>query len=228
MYDLIAFDADDTLWENNLLYLQMEERVKSMLAAYPGAESFSPALAKTESRNLQYFGYGVMSFVLSMVESAVQVTGGRVSADDLNAIVQIGKEMISGEVKLYPGVESTLRALAARYRMILITKGDLLHQMSKVERSGLKSCFVDVHVVVEKDRETYASILAKHGVTPERFLMVGDSMRSDILPVLELGGSAVYVPNGDTWSHERREKPAGFDGCLHEVEQFSQLADLLG
>lgn len=227
MYDLIAFDADDTLWENNILYLQMQERVKKLLSIYPGQDDFDHCLAETESRNLQYFGYGVMSFVLSMVETAVKITGGRVSGAEIESIVTIAKEMISGEVILYPQVEPTLRALSSRYRMILITKGDLLHQQSKVDRSGLKPYFSDVHVVVEKNPETYSEILVKHGIPASRFLMVGDSMRSDILPVLELGGAAVFVPNGDTWTHERREKPAGFDGRLHEVDHFSMLTELL-
>ena len=164
MFDLIAFDADDTLWENNLLYLQVRDRYIQILAKYELAVSIEDFVEETEVHNLGYYGYGVMSFILSLIEAAIKMTGGRVSAEDIAAILAIGKEMITTEVRLYANVEATLRELSGRYRMILITKGDLAHQQSKVSRSGLQQYFEEVVVVPVKNREIYAGILEKHGI----------------------------------------------------------------
>ena len=227
MFDLIAFDADDTLWENNALYLQSRDRCKDILAKYTLTGPFEERLDETEVGNLQYFGYGAMSFILSMIETAVEITGEQVSAADIRAIVAIAKNMIAAEVRLYDDSEPTLRQLARQQRLILITKGDLLHQQSKVERSGLRSFFQAVEVVADKTPAVYAALLDKYGVAPARFLMVGDSMRSDMLPVLGLGGYAVFVPNTDTWSHEKMAPPQGYSGRFFELERLSQLPDLL-
>jgi putative hydrolase of the HAD superfamily len=227
MFDLIAFDADDTLWENNALYLQTTRRFKEILSGYTLTGPVETYLEATESRNLQFFGYGVMSFVLSLIEAAVDLTGGQVSAAHIHELVQWGKQMIAAEVLLYEDAEATLARIAGRYRLILITKGDLLHQQSKVEHSGLGRFFSEVHVVADKTPAIYAAILEKHAVDPQCFLMVGDSMRSDILPVLELGGRAIYVPNDQTWTHERRQPPQGYDGRYFEVERLGLLPALL-
>ena len=227
MFDLIAFDADDTLWENNALYLQTQARFKEILSAYTLTGAVQPYLEATESRNLQFFGYGVMSFILSLIEAAVDLTGGQVSAAHIHELVQWGKQMIAAEVKLYEDAEQTLAQVSGRYPLILITKGDLLHQQSKVENSGLGRYFREVHVVADKTPAIYASILEKYGVEPQRFLMVGDSMRSDILPVLELGANAIFVPNDQTWTHEHRPAPQGADGRYFEVERLGLLPALL-
>jgi putative hydrolase of the HAD superfamily len=227
MFDLIAFDADDTLWENNALYLQARDRFKDILAKYPLSASVEERLEETEVANLKYFGFGAMSFILSMIETGVDITAGQVSAADIKAIVAIAKDMIAAEVRLYEDSEPTLAQLSRQQRLILITKGDLLHQQSKVERSGLRSYFQAVEVVADKTPAVYTALLDKYGVSPAHFLMVGDSMRSDMLPVLGLGGFAVFVPNADTWTHEKMEPPQGFEGRFFELERLSQLPDLL-
>jgi putative hydrolase of the HAD superfamily len=227
MFDLIAFDADDTLWENNLLYIQAQDRFKEILSHYAVSDSIDNLLEKIETQNLKYYGYGVTSFVFSLLETAIEITGERISAADIRVILGIAKEMISTQVRLYDDVDLTLRTLAERYRMVLITKGDLLHQQSKVSNSGLRVFFHEVNVVVDKTPQIYAELLKRYGVSPSRFLMIGDSMRSDILPVLELGGWGVYVPNNFTWSHEKREPPTGFDGRYFEVERLGLLPALL-
>jgi len=227
MFDLIAFDADDTLWENNALYLQVQEKFKHILAGYGVSDSIDQQLEETEVRNLAFYGYGVMSFILSLIELGIQLTGGCISAADTSAILAMGKEIIATEVQLYQHAEPALVELSKRYRLVLITKGELTHQLSKISQSGLRQYFSEVEVVPDKTRAIYATILAKHSVQPSRFLMVGDSLRSDILPVLELGGWAVFVPNDFTWTHEKGQLPQGFQGRFFELEHLGQLPTLL-
>jgi len=227
MFDLIAFDADDTLWENNSLYIEAREKFKQILARYGVTDPIDDRLDEIEEGNLPYFGYGVMSFVLSMVEAGVEATGGRISGNDAGAIIGLAKDMITRKVQLFEDAEPTLRAVARRYHLILITKGDLAHQQSKVAQSGLAPFFSEVHVVADKTRAVYSDILARHRVAAERFLMVGNSIRADILPVLELGGWGVYVPYDLTWSHEMVDLPQGYDGRFFEVDHLALLPGLL-
>jgi putative hydrolase of the HAD superfamily len=229
MYDLIAFDADDTLWENNSLYIEAQGKFKQILAPYGVGDTLDALFDRVEIGNLSYFGYGVMSFTLSLIEAAIEATSGRVAAADIGKIIALAKGMISSEVQLFEDAEPTLRALSSRYRLILVTKGDLLHQQSKVAQSGLGAYFSEVHVVADKTPGAYAEILKRHGVAAERFLMVGNSLRSDILPVLELGGGGVYVPYAMTWAHEMSELPpaGGYDGRFFEVDRLALLPELL-
>jgi putative hydrolase of the HAD superfamily len=227
MFDLIAFDADDTLWENNALYIAMRERVKRIVARYTDADLMDEQFDEIEVRNLRYYGYGVLSFILSCIEAAIQLSGGRILAADIAEIVGLAKEMFATPLRLYEDAEPTLRQLAQRYSLILITKGDLNHQQTKVAQSGLRQFFRSVEVVPDKTRATYAAILEKLGCDPARFLMVGDSLRSDILPVLELGGHAVYVPNPDTWTHENEELPQGQGERFFQIESLGRLPALL-
>jgi putative hydrolase of the HAD superfamily len=223
MFDLIGFDADDTLWENNALYLQTTEKFSRILAGYGVTLPIDQQLEKTEVGNLAYYGYGVMSFVLSLIEVGIQLTSGRISTADINAILAMGKEMITTQVRLYHHAEPALIGLSQHYRLLMITKGELTHQLSKVAQSGLRQYFSGVEVVPEKNRAVYTEILAKHGVLPERFLMVGDSLRSDVLPVLELGGWAAFVPNDQTWTHEQGQLPLGFQDHFIELENLGML-----
>lgn len=227
MFDLIAFDADDTLWENNSLYLEARDKYKAVLAQAGFPNDIDELLDEIEVRNLKYFGYGVMSFVLSMVETAIEASGGRITGKDIGYILTLAKEMITARVQLFEDAEPTLRVLSRRYPLILITKGDLAHQQSKVAQSGLRPFFSEVHIVADKTRDVYVDILKQHGVPPQRFLMVGNSVRSDILPVLELGGMGVYVPYDLTWTHENSEVPKGFEGRFFEVEHLALLPELL-
>jgi len=223
MFDLIAFDADDTLWENEALYAQAREQFKAVLAKYEIPGSIDDLLDEIEIRNLNFYGYGVMGFVLSLVETGIEITGGRISAADVQSTLALSKKMIAAEVRLLQYAEPTLRELAADNRLMLITKGDLLHQHSKLARSGLKQYFRHIEVVSDKTPEVYTEILIRHGAAPKRFLMVGNSMRSDILPVLEIGGWAVYVPSELTWSHEQSDFPERFVGRCFELEHLGLL-----
>ena len=225
-FDLIAFDADDTLWHNERLYVAAQERFTQLLAQYHDPEWICERLYQTETRNLQHFGYGIKAFALSMLESAVELTEGRLSGPDVKTLIDIAKEMLSAPVELLPYVAETIPALAARYPLMLITKGDLLDQETKIGKSGLGSHFQYIEVVSQKTDETYARLLKKHAITPERFLMVGNSLRSYILPVLELGGSAVHIPYETTWLHEMADSPNGQLG-FYALETMEPLPALI-
>ena len=211
-FDLIGIDGDDTLWHNERDYVGTRERFAQMIARCGVAieqEDLTEAVNRIELQNIQYYGYGVSSFVLSLIETAIQLTDGRVAGGDIAELLVAAKSMLSSQVELFEGAREALEALSADYRLALITKGDLLHQRNKLERSGLGRHFRHVEVVSHKTPEVYRAILERYGVEPSRFLMVGNSPRSDILPVLGLGGLAAYVPAPLSWSHEDDEVPSG-------------------
>jgi putative hydrolase of the HAD superfamily len=213
-FDLIGIDGDDTLWHNERDYVEGRERFAQMVARCGVAveqEDLTEEVNRTELQNIQYYGYGVSSFVLSLIETAIRMTDGRVAGRDIAGLLDVAKSMLTSEVELFEGAREALEALSADCPLALITKGDLLHQRSKLERSGLGRHFRHVEVVSHKTPDVYRAILERHGVEPARFLMVGNSPRSDILPVLDLGGLAVYVPAPLSWSHEQDEVPSGAD-----------------
>lgn len=226
MIDLIAFDADDTLWHNETLYHAVQDRFYALLAPYMEREPLEQELFTTETGNLSYFGYGIKSFALSMIETAVRVSQGRISAADLGQIVEYAREMLRAEVRLLDQVRDTIAALAAREDLMLITKGDLLDQEAKLEHSGLREYFKYFEVVSDKTPERYAALLARYRIDPRGFLMVGNSMRSDILPVLAIGGQAVYIPYALTWAHEQVEPGEG-EKHFYELENIAQLPALV-
>jgi putative hydrolase of the HAD superfamily len=202
MLTTIAFDADDTLWHTEYYYRETEKQYLAMLAAYGVApDEALDVLHRIEIDNLAFFGYGIRGFILSLIEAAIQVTGGQVRAADIQAIVDLGRGMTSHPIRLLEGAEEALTGLAGR-RLLLITKGDVLDQESKIRRSGLAGYFQQVEIIIDKTPEAYAALLARHSITPGSFLMVGNSLRSDIAPVLALGGYAVHVPYPLTWAHE--------------------------
>ena len=229
-FDLIAFDADDTLWHNERSYREGRERFCRLLAGAGvvlSEEAIEAAINRTELTNLEYYGYGVSSFVLSLIETAIDLTDGRIGGADLRGIIVLARHMLTEEVELFAGVRAVLTTLAASYPLMLITKGDLLHQTSKLERSGLRDCFRYVEVVSRKTPGVYAAILARHGVVPDRFLMVGNSLRSDVLPVIEAGGWAVHVPAALSWSHEHADVPAHAEPRCFEVTRLERLCELI-
>lgn len=227
-FDLIAFDADDTLWENEALYRSGRQRLLDILQHYPQATHIDDdVLNDLELRNLPYFGYGIDGFIFSMIEAAIQITDGQIPGRDLLPLLDYAREMVTAEIRVFPQVSETLEMLAGRYRLLLITKGAAHHQKAKVEHSGLKHYFNAVEVVDDKTRDIYASILNRYRVTAEKFIMVGNSMRSDILPVLELGGSAIHIPNQLTWSHEQVDLPVNYKGRYIEINRFELLPDVL-
>jgi putative hydrolase of the HAD superfamily len=227
MLKLIAFDADDTLWHNENIYAMGRERFNEILTRYAPDADVNARLDQTELRNLKYYGYGVMSFTFSLIESAIELTSGKISAQDIKALLDLSKEMITFEVQLFDEVENTLKALSETYPLMLITKGDLLHQQSKIARSGVRDYFRFIEIVSDKSRETYAEIIGRHKLNASSFLMVGNSLRSDILPVLELGGWGVYIPNDLTWSHEMSDPPSGYDGRYIELERLELVPELI-
>ncbi|MGH2536320.1 MAG: HAD family hydrolase [Candidatus Promineifilaceae bacterium] len=201
-FDLIAFDADDTLWHTENHYVRVQAHFRQLLAPYHTAELVDERLFQAEMRNLAYFGYGVKGFVLSLIETAIDLSDGRISGAEVQALIDLAKEMVSAEVELIEGVKPALAAVAERYPLMLITKGDLFEQEAKIERSGLRPYFRSVEIVGDKTRASYTALLARHDLAPAGFLMVGNSLRSDVLPVVALGGRAVYIPYPLTWAHE--------------------------
>ncbi|MBW3663036.1 MAG: HAD family hydrolase [Actinobacteria bacterium] len=211
MVEVIAFDGDDTLWHSESYFVLTQERFAELLAPYVEAERVAQGLLATERRNLDVFGYGVKGFTLSMIETAVAVTDGRVSVDEITTILGWGREMMRHPVELLEGVAETLEQLSRDHRLALVTKGDLFHQESKLAASGLGEIFEHVAIVTEKDPATYRRVVSTLGVEPASFLMVGNSPRSDIAPVLEIGGRAVHIPYHLTWALERAVLPPAHD-----------------
>jgi putative hydrolase of the HAD superfamily len=226
MFDVIAFDADDTLWHNETLYAQAQEQFRRLLAPFADAEQVMQTLYETEMRNLDAYGYGIKGFTLSMIETAIAVTNGRIAAREIETIIGFAREMIAADVRLLEGAAEALAALAPAYDLMLITKGDLLDQERKLARSGLRDYFKQVEIVSQKSSASYQALLQKHAIDPRRFLMVGNSLRSDILPVMAIGGQAVYVPHDLTWAHETVE-PQPHENSYHELAHLGQLPPLL-
>lgn len=202
MIDWIAFDADDTLWRNEEYYLEGRAQFFKILSKYGLDPEDISQFDRFEVENIPYFGYGAMSFILSMIELAIEITEEKIHPGDIQQIIQLGKKMLTHDVVLFRGVGELLDTLSAAYPLMLITKGDLFHQQRKYRASGLSGYFKTLEVVSEKNPEVYGEILQRHGIQPDRFLMIGNSLRSDILPVLELGGWALHLVDHPTWSHE--------------------------
>ncbi len=219
----VGLDADDTLWESEVHFVDVEDRFRELIARYDPSDDVQTHLFAVERHNLQFFGYGVKSFTLSMIETAIQLTDGQVDADDIHRIVTWGKEMMHHPVELLPGVRSTIETLAPEYEIVIITKGDLLHQEAKVAQSGLAELVDGVEVLTEKDPASYRRVLERRQIDPASFLMVGNSVRSDILPVLDLGGHAAHIPHGVTWEYEREHDGDPEVHGYAVLEQFDRL-----
>ena len=199
---LVGFDADDTLWRSQDYFDQAQIDFERIVAGYVDLDDVASRLYTVEKRNLALFGYGVKGMVLSMVEAAVEITEERISAGDLHRIVGLGKSLLQHPVELLDGVREAVQAIAATHPVVLITKGDLFHQEAKVRDSGMADLFRRIEIVSEKDPATYARLFEEFDIAARRFLMVGNSLRSDIAPVVELGGWGVHVPYHTTWAHE--------------------------
>jgi putative hydrolase of the HAD superfamily len=226
MFELIALDADDTLWHNENLYHEARERFREVMAPYE-LDDVDERADHLEVANIDYYGYGVMSFILSLIEAGLDLTGDRLRGEDVRALMDLGKAMLTAEVRLYQTTEEVVSRLAENYNLMVITKGDLLHQHNKVLRSGLGDYFGYVEVLSHKRPEDYAAILKRHKIQPEQFLMVGNSMRSDILPVVELGGWAIYVPSKNTWAHEVAELPEHLGERVFEAQSLGEVPALI-
>ncbi len=226
-FDLLAFDADDTLWHNERLYAEAQMQFRQLLSRYHPPEWIDARLYQTEIRNLEHFGYGIKAFALSMIETAIELTEGRISAAEIGTIVERAHAMLTADVELLPHVAEVLPPLAEHYPLMLVTKGDLLDQEKKISRSGLQECFRWVEIVTDKTQAVYAAILQKHDIPPDRFLMIGNSLRSDILPVLALGAGTVHIPHALTWAHESATPPPEGQPGFYQIEHMGLLPGLL-
>ncbi|HEY0872145.1 MAG TPA: HAD family hydrolase [Vicinamibacterales bacterium] len=224
---LVALDADDTLWHNEPLFTSRREQFCSLLTRYEPAGVPEDQLYEVEMRNLRHFGYGVKGFVLSMIETAIEITGGRIESRDVRQIIEWGREMVSGPIELLEGVGDAVEALAKEYSVILVTKGDLLDQETKLARSGLGHMFQGIEIVSDKTPDTYRKVMSRYDVRPDHFVMVGNSLRSDVLPVVEAGAHAVYVPYEMSWIHERVPPEALLNVRFHEISHIRELPVVL-
>jgi putative hydrolase of the HAD superfamily len=199
---VIGFDGDDTLWHSETRFHVTQAEFRDLLHRHVPDVDVDTPLAEMEMQNLAIYGYGVKSFTLSMIETAIELTKARIPAADLDVILGWGKRMLMEPTELLPGVEVTLRTLGETHDLVLITKGDLFNQESKLARSGLGELFIGVEILSEKNADSYARLFKRHGIDPAEFVMVGNSLRSDVVPVVELGGRAVHIPYSVTWAHE--------------------------
>ena len=224
MIEVIALDGDDTLWHSEHLFVDTQDRFRDLVRPHVDLDdaALDERLLDCERRNLPLFGYGVKAFTLSLIETAIEVTGGRIAGRDLQAVLDLGKVLLDHPVDLLDGVRDAVDALTDTYRVMVLTKGDLLHQETKLARSGLAELFWRVEIVSEKDEATYRRILDRHDVEPATFVMVGNSVRSDVLPVLAIGARAVHVPYSVTWALEHAEP----DPDLHDFPVLGSLAEL--
>ena len=222
----IGFDADDTLWESEVFFSEVEKKFSDLINSYGVEADVGKELYETEKRNLPKLGYGVKSFTISMVESAHHLTQGNISSGDMIEIVQWGKELLHHPVKLLSGVLDVMSQLQSRFTIYVITKGDPFHQQQKFNDSGLSTFVTDIEILQEKDSEAYRKTLASIDVAPEEFLMVGNSIRSDILPVIEIGSHAVHIPHETTWKYETEH--AGTSGDTYTIlESIRGLPEFL-
>jgi putative hydrolase of the HAD superfamily len=220
----IGFDADDTLWQNEQFFRMTEERFTALLADHAEPDHLSQRLLEAERKNLQLYGFGIKGFTLSMIETAIEVTAGRVPSSIIGDILAAGREMLSHPVETLPHVRETLEQLDGSYRLIMITKGDLFDQERKLAQSGLGDLFGAIEIVSDKTPSTYERIFARHADGPARAMMVGNSLKSDVVPAIEAGSWGVYVPHDLTWILEHVEPPLD----APRFRQISHLGELLG
>jgi putative hydrolase of the HAD superfamily len=224
--DIIAFDADDTLWHNLVHFDAAEKAFGEMLSGFLPAEDGTKALMQSEKRNIKLYGFGVKSFTLSMIETAIEVSGGAVEAATIQKLITMGRDMLDHDIELLPHAEDTLKALHGDHRLLLITKGDLHHQERKVLASGLAHYFEGVEIVSDKKPETYHKLWKRHGGNINRSVMAGNSIRSDVLPMIAAGGIGIYVPFEILWDHEHEEVPQGTER-FHEVKHLGEVPALV-
>ena len=216
---MIGFDADDTLWHNEHYFVLTQDRFADLLRDHTAPETLMDRLLVAERRNIPHYGFGIKGFTLSMIETAINVTDGKVPAPVIAEILDAGREMLSHPVDLLPHAQETLEALQGRYKLVLITKGDLLDQERKLALSGLRDMFDGIEIVSDKTPATYTRIFNQFGDGAERGMMVGNSMKSDVVPMVDAGGWGIHVPHGQTWALEHADAP-------DHAPRFRQIADL--
>lgn len=219
--EVVAFDADDTLWHSEIYYSRTQRLFRDLVGRYVSADvDLDDALYRVDVRNLLHYGYGVKGFILSIIEAAIEITEGEIGNEEIDQLLAAGRSMLNHPVELLDGALDTVRTLqAAGRRLVLVTKGDLHHQERKIAESGLSDHFERFEIVAEKDEGTYRRIVGSMGVEPSSFCMVGNSVRSDVLPVIRIGGLAVHIPYHVTWTHELAEH----DGSVPTLESIREL-----
>jgi len=220
-FKTIAFDADDTLWRNEEIFMNAQDEFIRLLSPYHSEAYIREHLGEVQVRNLGHFGYGIKGFTLSMIETAIELTEGRILGREIQQIIDLAKCMVAMPVEVLPNIEATLKALQSDYRLMVITKGDLLDQESKFARSGIADYFDVIEVVSDKIPATYEQILDKHNIQKEDFLMIGNSLKSDVLPVLDIGATAIHIPYHSTWAHEQVD-----DNVLASYDNLMQFTDV--
>ena len=224
----IAFDADDTLWHNENIFESVHQRYRALLAKYhPDTAHIDRQLFATEMRNLELYGYGVKSFTLSAIETAIQLSDAKIDPAEIQNLIELGRAMLEHPVELLDGAAEIIPQLARTHTLLLITKGDLRDQQRKLQKSTLAPFFTHVEIVAEKDRAIYQTILNRHDIVPQNFLMVGNSIKSDILPALELGAAGVHVPYKFLWQHEHTDKLPSDNAHFFEIKTLRELPQLL-
>lgn len=221
----IAFDADDTLWHNESVFRLTQDRFAELLADYAQRDHLEDRMLAAERRNLGHYGYGIKGFVLSMIETAIEVTDEQVPATVIAELMAAGREMLRHPIDLLPGVETTLRILKSDFRLIIITKGDLLDQERKIAQSGLGDLFNHVEIVSDKTTPAYNAIFERHTDGATQTMMVGNSMKSDVLPVLPLGAWGVHIPHGVPWALEHADPPTD-QGRFFQLKNLPQIVSL--
>lgn len=224
---VIGFDADDTLWVNETYFREAEAEVGQLLSLYETPNKVDQELFKMEIKNLETYGYGVKGFVLSMIELAIELSNGKVSNDVISQMLVIGKRMIHKPIELLEGVEDVLKNLSKDYRLIVATKGDLLDQQRKLEKSGLIEYFHHIEVLSEKHEADYTKLLKHLDIKPSEFLMIGNSLKSDILPLINIGSKAIHVPFHTTWQYEKVAKKETNGVAYKTVESLTEIITLL-
>jgi len=223
----IAFDADDTLWVNETYFRDTEERFATLLESYETKNKVDQELFKKEMENLPVYGYGIKGFMLSMIELALELSNGRVSPKVLQEILVMGKEMIAHPVELLPHIKEVLEKLSKEYRLIVLTKGDLLDQERKLDASGLSEYFHHVEVMSDKTPEKYKHLLDHLQIKTSEFLMVGNSLKSDVLPLIEIGAQAIHIPFHTTWAHEEVSKVRAEEADFLTLSHAKELLEVL-
>lgn len=221
---VIAFDADDTLWINEPIFQETEKKFCDMLEDFLPHHTVSRELLAVEIQNVPYYGYGVKSFMLSMIESAIKISAGTIGVETIQKIIDLGKEMLDKPVENIEGVEQVLQALNGKYKLVMATKGDLLDQEKKLIKSGLEKYFHHTEIVSEKKEPEYRKLIKHLDIEPSEFLMIGNSIKSDILPVLNIGGHAYHVPYHTTWEYEKVEKNIDHPN-FRQLEKIIEVLD---
>ncbi|TXE02008.1 HAD family hydrolase [Algoriphagus aquimarinus] len=226
MIKVIAFDADDTLWVNEPFFREAEEEFASLMEGFMPRHSSIKELYLTEIGNLNLYGYGIKGFMLSMIQTALRISEHKISVKAIDKILEIGYEMMQKPVEILPGVEEVLAELKDDYRLVMATKGDLVDQEKKLKKSGLDHYFHHIEIMSEKKVADFAKLVQHLDVAPEEFLMMGNSLKSDVLPVLELGGHAIHIPFHTTWEHEMIQHEVVHDN-FYQAEHISQVVEII-